>query len=143
MIVAVVYALIGGVITALARVLNGRLAMSQGALKATLWNHVGGAIFGTLIVIFWTLPAIELANIPLWAYAGGAVGVFYIMINAAIVSRLGVLYSTLFVICGQLMTSLVIDIWQGKLNDFFSLTFFQTALGCVCIVIGILLSMRR
>ena len=44
-----------------------------------------------------------------WLYVGGAVGVLYIFLSAALVAHTGVLLLGLGVVVGQLLTSIAID----------------------------------
>ena len=48
---------------------------------------------------------------PWWIYTGGLIGVIYIAFTALIVQHLGVLTFTLFSVGGQLLGSLVIDLY--------------------------------
>ena len=91
---------------------NGRLRGATGsAIAATAVNFVGGTIALVLIA------AVHVAVVGLperwpsdpWPYAGGALGVGYILLSAALVRRTGVLLLVLGSVVGQLATALVLD----------------------------------
>lgn len=94
---------------------NGRLRQRVGTpLTATLVNFIGG----TILLVAAAAVRIAVVGPPqalpaeLWLYAGGAIGVFYIFLSAALVSYTGVLLLGLGVVVGQLVASIAIDaIW--------------------------------
>lgn len=96
---------------------NGRLRQRVGTpLTATLVNFVGGsAILVTVAVIhvgFVGVPAVFPPEA--WLYLGGALGVVYIMMSAALVARTGVLLLGLCAVVGQLLTSVLLDaLWPA------------------------------
>ncbi|GAA4782114.1 DMT family transporter [Microbacterium gilvum] len=92
---------------------NGRLRQRIGsALTATLVNFAGG----TLLLGIAALGHVILVGPPApapaepWIYLGGALGVSYIFISAALTPRTGVLLMTLGSVLGLLSASVVLDL---------------------------------
>ena len=105
--------LIAGVGIAWQQATNGRLRQRVGTpLTATLVNFIGG----TVLLVAAAVVSVALRGAPgalptePWLYAGGAMGVFYIFLSAAIVVHTGVLLLGLGAVAGQLITALVIDV---------------------------------
>lgn len=96
---------------------NGRLRQRVGTpLTATLVNFIGGTVLLVLAALVHVLAAGATDPLPSepWLYLGGAVGVVYIMLSAALVSYTGVLLLGLGVVVGQLLASVVIDaLWPA------------------------------
>ncbi|GAA1994831.1 DMT family transporter [Microbacterium pumilum] len=96
---------------------NGRLRQRVGTpLTATLVNFIGG----TIILVAAALVRVAIAGAPEalpadpWIYTGGAIGVAYIMLSAALVGYTGVLLLGLGVVVGQLVASVIIDaLWPA------------------------------
>lgn len=91
---------------------NGRLRAQVGSpLTATLVNFIGG----TAILVVGAAISVVLSGLPAHVptdpllYLGGAIGVVYIILSAAIVGSTGVLLLGLGVVVGQLATSVLID----------------------------------
>lgn len=96
---------------------NGRLRQKVGTpLTATFVNFIGGTAL--LVVAAVAHVAIVGPPRPLpvepWVYLGGAIGVVYIFLSAAIVAQTGVLLLGLGAVVGQLVTSVVLDaLWPA------------------------------
>ncbi|MDT3295069.1 MULTISPECIES: DMT family transporter [Shewanella] len=97
----------GGLIT-LSRILNGMQARRIGALMASLCNHVVGFVLLSLLIY---LQATDDALIkpPFYVYWGGIIGAVFVAINSWVLPQLGAMYCSLLVICGQMLTGVVID----------------------------------
>ncbi|GAA5032840.1 DMT family transporter [Microbacterium fluvii] len=96
---------------------NGRLRQRLGTpLTATLVNFVGGTLvlaIAALVHVAVVGPPASLPTDP-WLYLGGATGVLYIFLSAAIVSYTGVLLLGLASVVGQLGTALLMDtLWPA------------------------------
>lgn len=108
---------IAGIGVAWQQATNGRLRQKVGTpLTATLVNFVTGTL--VLAVAAAVHVGIEGAPEPFpgepWLYLGGALGVVYIFLSAAVVVHTGVLLLALGTIGGQLFASVVIDaIWPA------------------------------
>lgn len=96
---------------------NGRLRQRVGTpLTATLVNFIGG----TVILVIAALIHVGIVGSPQplpnepWLYLGGAIGVVYIFLSAALVAHLGVLLLALGTIVGQLFAAVVMDaLWPA------------------------------
>lgn len=114
---ALLLALIAGALVGVQRALNGQInEHSQNSYTTSLLNFITGTSFLTLfIIILITLGRVELQPLPIgpwWIYTGGVIGVIYIAATSLIVQHLGVLTFTLFSVGGQLIASLLLDIYS-------------------------------
>ena len=96
---------------------NGRLRARVGTpLTATLMNFVTG----TLVLAIAAIVHVAIVGAPAalppewWLYLGGALGVTYIFLSAALVAYTGVLLLALGTVVGQLLMSVVLDaLWPA------------------------------
>ena len=114
---ALLLAVIAGVLVGVQRALNGQInEYSQNSYTTSLLNFITGTSFLTLfIIILIALGRVELQPLPIgpwWIYTGGVIGVIYIAATSLIVQHLGVLTFTLFSVGGQLIASLLLDIYS-------------------------------
>ena len=114
---ALLLAVIAGALVGVQRALNGQInEHSQNSYTTSLLNFITGTSFLTLfIIILIALGRVELQPLPIgpwWIYTGGVIGVIYIAATSLIVQHLGVLTFTLFSVGGQLITSLLLDIYS-------------------------------
>jgi len=138
MILPVVYALTAGVLVILSRQVNGRLSLSSTPLISSIWNHLVGAVFLTVLglVIGGLIPD-NLAEIPWWVFTGGALGVVFVASGSWLITRIGAVNSTLLVISGQMVTGVVFDWVRG-----IPLTLWASGLGILLIFAGMALTQR-
>lgn len=94
---------------------NGRLRQRVGsALTATLVNFAGGTAVLAVAAALSTGLSGPPASFPVdpWLYTGGAIGVVYIFLTAALVGYTGVLLFGLGAVVGQLVSSVILDgVW--------------------------------
>jgi transporter family-2 protein len=114
---ALLLAVIAGALVGVQRALNGQInEHSQNSYTTSLLNFITGTSFLTLfIIILIALERVELQPLPIgpwWIYTGGVIGVIYIAATSLIVQHLGVLTFTLFSVGGQLIASLLLDIYS-------------------------------
>jgi transporter family-2 protein len=114
---ALLLALIAGALVGVQRALNGQInEHSQNSYTTSLLNFITGTSFLSLfIIILIVLGRVELQPLPAgpwWIYTGGVIGVIYIAATSLIVQHLGVLTFTLFSVGGQLIASLLLDIYS-------------------------------
>jgi transporter family-2 protein len=114
---ALLLALIAGALVGVQRALNGQInEYSQNSYTTSLLNFITGTSFLSLfIIILIVLGRVELQPLPdgpWWIYTGGVIGVIYIAATSLIVQHLGVLTFTLFSVGGQLIASLLLDIYS-------------------------------
>ncbi len=114
---AVLFGCVAGAIVGVQRALNGRINESTNQSFATsLLNFIMGTTF---LVIFLAIGmlinravVVALPAGPWWIYTGGVIGVIYIAFTSTIVQHLGVLTFTLISVGGQLVGSLLIDLYS-------------------------------
>jgi transporter family-2 protein len=114
---ALLLAIIAGALVGVQRALNGQInEYSENSYTTSLLNFITGTSFLTLfIIILIALGRVEFEPLPLgpwWIYTGGAIGVIYVAATSLIVQHLGVLTFTLFSVGGQLIASLLLDIYS-------------------------------
>jgi transporter family-2 protein len=110
MIFYVFLALLNGMIIGTSRAMNGRLSTEVGPFKASLWNHVVGFLFLSLILLTlggFTFDATH--GPPLSAYLGGLFGALFVAVNSYVFPRLGAMNAALFVISGQMISAVLMD----------------------------------
>jgi transporter family-2 protein len=114
---AVIFGCFAGAIVGVQRALNGQINESTHQSFATSWlNFIMGTTF--LFILLSIGVAINRAEIvalpsgPWWMYMGGTIGVIYIAFTSTIVQHLGVLIFTLISVGGQLVGSLLIDLYS-------------------------------
>jgi transporter family-2 protein len=113
---AVVFAVLAGAFVGVQRALNGQINEFSGESYATsLLNFITGtsflAIFVALLVVLGRIELQRLPAGPWWIYTGGIIGVIYIAFTSLIVQHLGVLTFTLISVGGQLVGSLLLDLY--------------------------------
>ena len=113
---SVVFAVLAGAFVGVQRALNGQInEYSQESYATSLLNFITGTsfliIFIGILVITGQNELQPLPAGPWWIYTGGVIGVIYIAFTALIVQHLGVLTFTLFSVGGQLIGSLLLDLF--------------------------------
>jgi transporter family-2 protein len=114
---AVIFGCFAGAIVGLQRALNGQINESSRQSFATSWlNFIMGTtflvIFLAIGVLINRVELVALPSGPWWMYMGGTIGVVYIAFTSTIVQHLGVLTFTLISVGGQLVGSLLIDLYS-------------------------------
>lgn len=141
--IGIVCALCVGVLVAIARTLNGRLAQSCGSLYASWINHL--VAFAALSVLVFSVSGLpgELTDIPPYLLLGGVVGAVYVSLNAYVVPHLGVTLATLLIIAGQLVASILIDSFSGSLHWRLDSTLIIMLLGFLLLGFGFFKLLER
>jgi transporter family-2 protein len=114
---AVIFGCFAGAIVGVQRALNGQINESTHQSFATSWlNFIMGTTFLFLFLAIGVLinraEIVALPSGPWWMYLGGTIGVIYIAFTSTIVQHLGVLTFTLISVGGQLVGSLLIDLYS-------------------------------
>ena len=114
---AVLFGCFAGCIVGVQRALNGQINESTNQSFATSWlNFIMGTtflfIFLSIGVLINRSELVPLPAGPWWMYMGGTIGVIYIAFTSTIVQHLGVLTFTLISVGGQLVGSLLIDLYS-------------------------------
>ncbi|MDX6719367.1 MAG: bacterial/archaeal transporter family-2 protein [Solirubrobacteraceae bacterium] len=110
MLLYIVLACLNGMVVGTSRAINGGLSTDVGPLRASLWNHVVGFAFLTLILL--TLSAWQFHASPappLSAYLGGFFGALFVAVNSYVFTRLGAMNAALLVISGQMISAVLIE----------------------------------
>ena len=116
-IIAVVFGCLAGAIVGVQRAMNGQINQSTNQSFATSWlNFIMGTTFLVIFLAIGVLinraEVVSLPAGPWWMYTGGTIGVIYIAFTSTIVQHLGVLTFTLISVGGQLVGSLLIDLYS-------------------------------
>jgi bacterial/archaeal transporter family-2 protein len=131
---------LAGLLQALQQAVNGQVrAVAESVATATLTNFIVGTT--VLLIAFVIHSSIvgwptRLPTEP-WLYLGGAIGVIFIAVSAAIVRSIGVLLLSLATIAGQLVTSLLLDILAPTSHAGVTLT---TILGTVLTLVAVVIA---
>jgi transporter family-2 protein len=133
--------------------LAGVAVLVQAAINAELARGTGHSLWAAVIsfglgftVLFVAAVVIRLpwpettalAEIPLWAWTGGAAGATFVFLSIIAVQRLGAATLVAFVVAGQMVAALVMDHfgWLGLTEH--GLTAWRV-LGAVLLVAGVVL----
>jgi transporter family-2 protein len=142
---------LGGIGTAVQQAINGRVARTAspdayGAVAAAVVNFVVGTValvlvFGVDLVVRGTPHGLPTEP---WLYVGGACGVAFISLAAAVVRVVGVFLLGLGTIAGQLIGSLAIDVFTPASDNPVTLAVVAgTLLALAAAVIAAIPSLRR
>lgn len=132
-------ALFNGVCIVTSRTLNGKLAQHHNAFYSALISHVIGFLFLTVIVLALNQYQFNLNDIPLIAFVGGIIGAFFVVINSYVLPLLGVMLTSVLAICGQMISSLVIDMVNGLQSQ----NAYLQLIGVALIIAGAMLNFTR
>lgn len=117
MVVIILIALLNGGFIALSRTFNGALAKRSNALIASCCNHiVGFALLSVWLMCLDSEADKLLSQPPTYLYLGGMIGALFVALNSWALPSLGVMHCTLLVICGQMLTGVVLDALSGGIH---------------------------
>jgi transporter family-2 protein len=108
---------VAGAIVGVQRALNGQINEStHQSFTTSLLNFIMGTTFLVIFLAIGMLinraDVVALPAGPWWMYTGGTIGIIYIAFTSTIVQHLGVLTFTLISVGGQLVGSLLIDLYS-------------------------------
>jgi transporter family-2 protein len=93
--------------------MNGQLKASLGHGLASAWLNflVGTATLTVAMVVLRVpVPSVSaLVSVPWWAWAGGVLGAFFILMNMFAARELGAVSIVVLVLAGQALGSLLVD----------------------------------
>ncbi|MFF2606071.1 DMT family transporter [Arthrobacter koreensis] len=141
-LLTVLLPLSAGMAMSFQQAMNGTTGMHYGTpITATLMNFVSG--FTALLVVWLVKVAVSGFGNPLpdtwWYYLGGVMGCVFIGVSAMLVKTLGVLLTSLGLIGGQLVGSLLLDLFLPAPGSVVvAATVLGTALTLVAIVVATL-----
>ncbi|MDQ0859312.1 DMT family transporter [Bacillus sp. V2I10] len=138
--VYLIISILAGVSIVIARIINSNLADKIGLLEGTLINFVTGLILSLVFLLFSSeavsFSALDLSEVPSWAYLGGAAGVIVIFLSSYLTPKVSAFYLTLFIFIGQLFTGIVIDYFAlGELSQ-------GKILGGLLVLFGLVFNLR-
>ncbi len=106
-------AVLAGVSTVIARIINANLANRIGLFQSTLFNYITGLICSLIVLLLSNelvkLTSLDLSMVPVWAYFGGVVSVGVVVLSSYVTPKISVFYQTLFVFIGQLFVGGIVD----------------------------------
>ncbi|NDW00028.1 DMT family transporter [Salipiger sp. PrR002] len=128
-----------GMLVTLSRQLNGRLALTTSAMQSSFWNHlVGFVVLVPCALIAGSLWPETAASAPIFAWAGGAIGVIFVASGSWLIPRLGAALTGGLLVAGQMLSSVSLDLLRGEGG----VLWMQIA-GVALILLGVWLSRRR
>lgn len=93
--------------------INARLGkVSGGAVMAAFISFLVGTVFLALYLLLTRKHTIQwngIQSAPLWLFAGGIIGAFYVAIITFIIPTLGTALTFALIITGQLLAAMIID----------------------------------
>ncbi|WP_407304667.1 DMT family transporter [Acinetobacter sp.] len=102
--------IIGGAVLCAQSSINGRLGAEVGVLESAWLTFVMGTILSFLLGFFFEPQySMNLFTVPRWQLTGAFFGVAYMLTIVFAMPRLGAAATTVAVISGQLLMSLLID----------------------------------
>ncbi|MFC6166160.1 DMT family transporter [Acinetobacter terrestris] len=102
--------ILGGAVLCAQSSINGRLGSEVGVLESSWLTFVMGTLISFLIAFFFEPQySLNLFTAPRWQLTGAFFGVTYMLIVVFAMPRLGAAATTVAVISGQLVMSLLID----------------------------------
>ncbi|GAA3644331.1 DMT family transporter [Microbacterium awajiense] len=126
---------------------NGRLRQRVGSpLTATLVNFIGGTVVLGVAATIAVAVAGPPASFPTeaWLYSGGAIGVAYIFLSAALVQYTGVLLFGLGAVVGQLGGSVALDaLWPAPAGPGLAQEAAMVAVALLSVVVAVAPWRRR
>ncbi|MDJ1113082.1 DMT family transporter [Microbacterium dauci] len=146
-VVVLILPVLAGLGLAWQQATNGRLRAHVGsAVTATFVNFFGGTaalLIGAVVAVVLIGPPSAFPSDP-WLYLGGAIGVGYIMLTAALVVHTGVLLFGLSAVSGQLVASLIMDAaWPAPRSPGILVEVVTVAVALVAVVIAGVWRVRR
>lgn len=114
---AVWFSLLTGVVIVISRSINARLAERIGAMPGSFVNHLAGLPV-TIIIAFFASPAFRGFSFsgghPFWAYLGGILGVFGVVLFNILVPKISQFSLTVLTFAGQVASGIVLDLASGQ-----------------------------
>lgn len=132
----IILAMLGGILTTLSMIVNSSLGKKIGVLQSTCINYIVGLICSTLVLILLgssvKVNAETFLKMPFYIFLGGAIGVSVVYFSNIIIPKIPVVYSTLLLFVGQVITGIIIDFFvMSEIS-------FSKLVGAIVIIIGIL-----
>lgn len=112
--------------------LTARLSNKTGNLYTLLINYIFG-LLGAILLIAFFRPSLDLSlsNIPFWAYFGGMIGIFIILICNHVLKNIQTFELTFLAFTGQMVAGILIDSFRGTIPD------IKQLIGILIVVLGL------
>lgn len=114
----ILISILAGVSIVVARIINSNLALKIGIFQGTIINYVVGLFFSILFMLLSRelscLSPTKIHDLPLWAYLGGILGVFVVVLSSYITPKISAFYLTLMIFIGQLFVGIALDYFIFK-----------------------------
>lgn len=109
-ILIVFFTIIGGITLSAQSAINGTFSRVAGTIETTLLTFVSGSMFLALIILFFGEGDLSLLfSVPTWQLSAVFLGSIFLLFNVFAVPKIGVIATSITVIIGQLVVSVVID----------------------------------
>lgn len=106
----ILFTIIGGITLSAQSAINGTFSRKAGTIETTLLTFVSGSMFLALIILFFGQGNLLLLfDVPKWQLSAVFLGSIFLLFNVFAVPRIGVIATSITVIIGQLLVSVVID----------------------------------
>jgi uncharacterized membrane protein YdcZ (DUF606 family) len=110
--IAIILALLGGLIIITSKYINHTAAKEMGLLPGSVINYIMGSLTALLLALIFVgkLDGLtKLTTIPWYFFLAGVFGLIAMILSNMTLSRLPVLHSTTLIVTSQMITALVID----------------------------------
>lgn len=136
----IILAMLGGILTTLSMIVNSSLGKKIGVLQSTCINYIVGLICSTLVLVVLgnsiNVTTETFAKMPFYVFLAGAIGVSVVYLSNIIIPKIPVVYSTLLLFVGQVITGIIIDFFvMSEIS-------FSKLIGAIIIILGILYNSR-
>jgi len=108
------FAFTAGALTLISMITNSKLSTYVGTRQSTLVNFTAGLIVSIILYFLFQETTFKLISLPLWAYFGGLMGIFIVIISNIVIPKIPTVYTTLLIFIGQLLTGVLIDFIQYR-----------------------------
>ena len=108
------FAFAAGALTLISMITNSKLSTHVGTRQSTLVNFTAGLIVSIILYFLFQETTFKLISLPLWAYFGGLMGIFIVIISNIVIPKIPTVYTTLLIFIGQLLTGVLIDFIQYR-----------------------------
>src|SRR6056297_3649083 len=108
------FAFSAGALTLISMITNSKLASYVGTRQSTLVNFTAGLIVSIFLYLMFQETTFKLVSLPIWAYFGGLMGIFIVIMSNIVIPKIPTVYTTLLIFIGQLLTGVLIDFIQYR-----------------------------
>lgn len=113
------FAFAAGALTLISMITNSKLSTYVGTRQSTLVNFTAGLIVSIILYFLFQETTFKLISLPVWAYFGGLMGIFIVIISNIVIPKIPTVYTTLLIFIGQLLTGVLIDFIQYRELSFY------------------------